>query len=110
MLRIVAKAGQQSGVWRVPRLNPAGRNYYLIVEAIAPDGSAVPLDIRNEESGTTSRASKWGLRVDEATFESIADDKRDDGSVQANVVGTKPAGRLDPEYSVPTTGATITAW
>jgi hypothetical protein len=109
-IRIVSRPNEVSAIWRVPDINQDARNYYLIVEAVAPDGRIVSLDILNEETSRTSRADKWGLRVDEATFESIADDKRDDGIVQDNVVGTKSAGRLDPEYSVPTTGATITAW
>lgn len=109
-IRIVSRPNEVSAIWRVPDINQDARNYYLIVEAVAPDGRIVSLDVFNEETSRTSRASKWGLRVDEATFESIADDKRDDGIVQDNVVGAKPAGRLDPDYSVPTTGATITDW
>jgi hypothetical protein len=109
-LTIVSRAGELSGVWRVPDVNEAAQNYYLIVEAIAPDGTALELPIRNEEDGRTERVRKWGLRVDEETFQRVAADKRDDGIIQQAVVGAKRRGELDPQYSVATTGATITDW
>lgn len=109
-LRIVSRPGEQSGVWRVPSENPGARNYYLIVEAVAPDGRAVTVPIRNEEDGRTRQVRTFGLRVDESTFERVAADKRDDGIIQESVVGVKRRGELDPEYRVATTGATITDW
>ena len=109
-VRIVSRPNEVSAIWRVPDINPDARNYYLIVEAVTASGSVVPLRVHNEEDGRTYQASKWGLRVDEATFEAIADDKRDDGIVQDNVVGGKAVGQLEPEYRIRTTGATITDW
>jgi hypothetical protein len=109
-LRIVSRAGERSGVWRVPDDNRNARNYYLIVEALTPSGQALTLPIRNEEDDRTYRVDKWGLRVDESTYEAIARDKQDDGIIQRSVVGAKRRGALDPEYAVPTTGATITKW
>ncbi len=47
-LRIVNRPGEASGVWRKPEINPQGRNDYLIVEAVAPDGRVLPRSIRNE--------------------------------------------------------------
>jgi hypothetical protein len=109
-IRIVARPGERSGVWRVPEANPDARNYYLIVEAIGPRGQTLAVPITNEETGGTELVETWGLRVDEATFESVAADKRDDGIIQADLVGRKPAGRLTPNYRLPTTGAAITDW
>ena len=109
-VRIVSRPNEVSAIWRVPDINPDARNYYLIVEAVTASGSVVPLRVHNEDDGRTYQASKWGLRVDEATFEAIADDKRDDGIVQDNVVGGKAVGQLEPEYRIRTTGATITDW
>lgn len=109
-LRVVSRPGEQSGVWRVPSENPGARNYYLIVEAIGPDGRAVTVPIRNEEDGRTRQVRTFGLRVDEGTFERVAADKRDDGIIQESVVGVKRRGELEPEYRVATTGATITDW
>jgi hypothetical protein len=82
----------------------------LIVEAIAPNGEPLTIPIRNQEDGRVSPVRKWGLRVDEATYEKVAADKRDDGIIEQNVVGAKRRGELDAQYSVATTGAAITSW
>ena len=109
-VRVVSRPGEPSGVWRVPDENEAAQNYYLIVEAVAPDGTALELPVRNEEDGRTKRVAKWGLRVEEETFQRVAADKRDDGIIQQAVVGRKRRGELDAQYRVATTGATITDW
>jgi hypothetical protein len=109
-LKIVQRRGERSGVWRVPDDNRRARNYYLIVEAVTPGGQRLAMPIRSEEDGKTKRVSEWGLRVDEATFNSVAADKRDDGIIEMDVVGAKHHGVLEPEYSVATTGGAITKW
>ncbi len=109
-IRVVSRPGESSGVWRVPDVNPQGRNYYLIVEAIDSENKVVPLDVLSEESNASKRVSTWGIRVDEQTFYQVADDKRDDGIIQGNEVGRKQAGYLEPEYSISTSGAKITEW
>jgi hypothetical protein len=109
-LRVVSRPDEQSGVWRVPDDNPRARNYYLIVEAIAPNGNALTLPIRSEEDGRTRRVRLFGLRVDEGTFERVAADKRDDGIIQNAAVGAKRRGELEVDYTVPATGAAITEW
>ena len=109
-IRIVSRPNEASAIWRVPDINPNARNYYLIVEAVTAAGRVVPLDVRNEEDGTIQRVSKWGLRVEETTFDAIAKDKSDDGIVQNNIVGTKVVGQMRVEYQLPVSGATITEW
>ena len=109
-LRVVSRPGEQSGVWREPEVNRSARNYYLIVEAVPPRGGPLRIPVTSEEDGRTRAVSAWGLRVDEATFNRVAADKRDDGIIQDNVVGRKRRGVLDREYTVPTTGAAITEW
>jgi hypothetical protein len=109
-LRVVSRPDEQSGVWREPQVNRGARNYYLVVEAIAPNGEALRLPITSEEDGRTRTVRTWGLRVDEPTYERVAADKRDDGIIQNNLVGRKSRGVLEREYTVPTTGAAITEW
>jgi len=109
-LRILSRANELSGVWRVPSVNPSARNYYLIVEAVDKTGKQLRLPIENEEDGRIRRVTRWGVRVDKATFEAVAADKGDDGIIQGNIIGRKSRGKLEPEYIVPTTGDTITDW
>lgn len=109
-LRIVNRPGERTGVWRVPELNPAVRNYYIVVEAVGADDSVVRVPVTSEESGQTARVSQWALRVNEDVFRRVAADKEDDGIVQNNRFGVKRRGHLEPEYRFPTSGAAITRW
>jgi hypothetical protein len=109
-LRVVSRSGEPSGVWRVPQRNPTGRNFYVIVEAVAPDGRALSLPVTNEEDGRTETVSRWGVRVSEDVFDEIRRDKNDDGIVQRNRLGEKRRGHLDVQYFMPVLGGAITRW
>lgn len=103
-------SGDTTGVWRVPDLNPSAANYYIIVEPIDSNGKNIAVPVVNEETGRTETVRAFGLRVSEATFESIRRDKLDDGIIQKDVFGEKQAGFLEPVYYYDTTGAAITSW
>jgi hypothetical protein len=110
-LTIVSRPGETSGVWRrPPRASGDTRNYYLIVEAITTDGRKLSLPIRNEETGATETVEKFGVRVPQATFESVAIDKRDDGIIQKNRYAMKKRGVLALDYMMPFEGGMITRW
>jgi hypothetical protein len=109
-LRIVNRPGEPSGVWRIPDVNTGARNYYILVEAFDPSGRILRLPIVNEETRQTETVDIWGLRVDEATFRAIAEDKQDDGIIERDRFGTKARGELSPRYDIPTTGGAITRW
>ncbi len=109
-LQIVVKPQAKTGVWRIPDANTQARNYYIIVEAIGPDGKPVEVPIKNEETGKTELVTTWGLRVDEEVFNRVARDKQDDGIVQDREFGVKQSGYLEPEYRFSTTGSAITSW
>jgi hypothetical protein len=94
----------------VPQRNPTGRNFYLIVEAVTPDGRTLNLPVTSEEDGRTETVSKWGIRVTEDVFEQIRRDKSDDGIVQRNRLGEKRRGHLEVEYLIPVLGGAITRW
>ena len=98
-IRILSRPGGLSGVFRVPNDAPGTRNYYLIVEAIDPSGSAVPVEITSEEDQKTETVTKWGIRVSEAAFDAVKADKSDDQIIQNAVVGEKPVGALRPVYT-----------
>ncbi len=109
-IRVVSQPNERSGFFRIPDANSDARNYYLIVHAVDRSGRPHPLEIKSEEDGVMRVVDLWGLRVDKATFQSFSADKQDDGIIQNNRVGEKPRGYLEPNYSVATTGATITDW
>jgi hypothetical protein len=109
-LTIVSRPGEVTGVWRRPPGNSQARNYYLIVEAIAPDGRRLSLPVRNEETGATETVDKFGVRVPQNVFETVARDKRDDGIVQKNRFGVKRRGTLAVDYQMPFEGGFITKW
>jgi hypothetical protein len=109
-LRIVQRPGEKSGVWRIPDVNTRARNYYLIVEAVNDRGEVLSLPVTSEETGKTRIVNQWGIRVDAALFERVAEDKRDDGIIQQREIGRKHYGRLEPEYLINTSGAAITEW
>jgi hypothetical protein len=109
-LRIVNRPGVMTGVYRIPDLNTGARNYYIVVEAVDPSGRVLTVPIQNEETKATERVKLWGLRVDQRTFNAVAADKKDDGIVQRDRFGYKEAGRVTPDYDLPTTGGAITKW
>lgn len=109
-LQVVARPGERSGIWRIPDVNRSAKNYYIIVEALAPDGTIVEVPVINEETGKQEMVTRWGLRVDESVFQQVADDKRDDGIIQNNILGSKRFGYLLPDYTVKTSGRAITSW
>ncbi|MDO9709500.1 DUF6384 family protein [Paracraurococcus lichenis] len=109
-VRIVSRPGEQSGVWRVPKANPRARNFYLIVEAVGPDGRPLEVPVTSEEDGTTARVAKWGLHVPEAEFERVRQEKMRTGLIGDPVVGQKRAGELETRWSIPVTGGAILTW
>ena len=109
-VQIVQGAGKRSGIWRVPPGSSYGKNYYLIVEGVNTQGQKVNVQMQNEENDEKTKVKRWGIRVDEETFNRVAQDKSDDGIIQDRVVGVKTSGYLLPLYTVSTTGASITQW
>jgi hypothetical protein len=109
-LRIVSRPGEDTGVFRVPDVNEDARNYYIIVEPVTESGEVLSLPVVNQEDGRTVTASKWGVRVPEATYNAVRDDKIDDGIVEDNVLGEKPRGTLKVTYLMPVETGVITEW
>jgi hypothetical protein len=109
-IKIVSRPGELSGLWRIPKVNPQARNYYLIVEAIDPTGRVLELPVTNEETGRREKVKKWAVRVSETAFDTIQADKRDDGIIQRAVIGSKRRGELEPQWRLETLGAALTQW
>lgn len=109
-LRIVNEGDVPTGVFRIPDVNERARNHYLIVRAIGPGGAALELPILSEETNTTTRASVFGVRVPERTFDAVRRDKEDDGIIQNDTLGEKRRGELDVAWAMPVDGGMITEW
>jgi hypothetical protein len=109
-IRVVNREGVKSGFWTFPEVNTEATNYYIVVEALDPDGKILSLPILNEESGATETVKLWALRVPEAVYEQVAADKQDDGIIQQNRVGQKEDGFLDTDYYIPVLGGALTRW
>ena len=109
-LKVVNRAGVQSGFWRIPDSNTAATNYYVVVEALDEHGKALSLPVFNEESGQAETVNMWGLRVPESVYRTVEADKRNDGIIQGNIVGVKQYGFLDVDYTVPVMGGAVTRW
>ncbi len=109
-LRIVSRPGEDTGFYRIPDDIPNGRNYYIVVEPVAPDGRVVTAPVTSEETQATKSVDKWAQRVTEETFNRVADDKRVDQIVQDDVLGVKARGELTPQFRMPVAGGAITEW
>jgi len=108
-VRVVSRPGESTGVTRIPD-NQAAENAYLIVEAIAPDGTPVTRPIASEEDQSVRTVSMWGVRVPDVVFERVRRDKQDDGIVQDSLVGAKQRGRLTIDWVMPVLDGMITEW
>lgn len=86
------------------------RNYYLIVEAVAPDGGRLSLPVTSEEDGKSRIVSRWGIRVPEETYVAVEQDRREDGVLQRDRLGEKRPGEADVAYAMPVLGGAITQW
>ncbi len=106
-VRIVSRPGLPSAFTRIYNNNPT-ENFYLLVEAIDPSGRALTRQITSEEDQATRSLALWGVRVPEATFNAVADDKLADGIVQNALVGTKDRGNLDVTWTMPVSGGFVT--
>lgn len=110
VVQIVSRDGERTGVWRIPDVNQKARNLYIIVEAVDASGRRLTVPVENEETGRTELVDKWGLRVEQATFDAVKRDKQDDGIIENDRFGYKKRGFLKPQYELPTSGGAITRW
>lgn len=108
-VRIVTRSKEASGFWRVPRDTPSARNYYLVVEALGPNGP-MPRRIRNEETGSVDTVVKWGVRVPDDVFEAVRRDKQDDGIISNTLVGMKEPGHLGVDWRMAVRDGAVTKW
>ncbi|WP_299474536.1 DUF6384 family protein [uncultured Roseibium sp.] len=109
-VQIVSRQGEPTGLTRIPEANPNSENFYIVVEAIDPDGNTISQTILSEESGTSETVDKWGQRVSEAIYDAVRRDKMEDGIVQKGVLGQKRRGEIDINWRGGVQDGAITTW
>ena len=109
-ITIVQRRGELSGLWRVPKVNPRARNFYLVVEALDADGKPLTRRIFNEESSRYENVQKWAQRVPKSVLDRVQADKADDGIIQNAVIGEKKRGRSEITWHVKVLDGAITKW
>lgn len=109
-IKIVDRPNQKSGVWRMKNGDTRTKQFYLVVEAIKPDGSAQVRKVRNVETDRVESVSVWAINVLETVYNTYAMEKKATGLIKARAIGSKKAGSLEVDWGVQTTGAAITSW
>jgi hypothetical protein len=109
-VRIVSREGVPTGVSRIPEANPDTENYYIVVEAVDPDGNILNRKILSEESSEAELVDKWGQRVTDTIYNAVRRDKMEDGIVQKGVLGQKRRGELDIKWRSGVQDGAITKW
>ncbi|HEX4297569.1 MAG TPA: DUF6384 family protein [Devosia sp.] len=109
-LMVVDQPGVDPTFWTFPPNNNEATNYYIVVEAVDATGQVISLPVLSEDTGRVDTVNRWGLRVTEDVYRSVAADKRDDGSVENAVVAIKQFGFIDPDYLVDVLGGAVTHW
>lgn len=113
-IRVINRNGVKSGIDRYYTDSRGKREsgYYLIVEAVDSQGRELQMNIRNEEDGQIKKVTMWGERVPKEVYESIKEDKLDNGIINNNLVGRKKQGYLEEEMTMRgvTKQGQITQW
>ncbi len=109
-VRIVSRADSPTGLFRIPNDVPNARNYYLVVEAVAPGGKVLDVPVASEETQAIKTVKLWGQRVSEDVYNKVAEDKRDDQIVENDVLGYKARGELKPKFEAGVMDGAITQW
>lgn len=109
-LRIVNEEGAQSGIWRYYGNDRSRRSYFIVVDALDAAGSPITLSVRDVEDGRMVRTSRFAIRVPEAVYNAVGEDKTSDGIIDQPIFGTKKAGELEPSYEYETFGGILVDW
>lgn len=109
-VEIVSREGIPTGLTRIPESNRNAENYYIVVEAVAPDGSVLQRPVKSEENGETETVNIWGQRVSSTIYNAVRQDKLEDGIVQKGTLGEKRRGELDIDWRTGVQQGAITKW
>lgn len=106
-LRVVDRGGVKSGVERCyddalcgqGGNSVQGKSWYLVVEAVDAAGNAIAAPVTSSETGESRWASYFGVRVSQAEYLKIKEDKLSDGHIDDRDMGNKPANTLSLQFN-----------
>jgi hypothetical protein len=96
-VRIVDRPGQYTRLWYYANGNRQRRLYYVVVEAVDPEGRPVVREIVGDDDHSTRRVSVWAERVDQALYDRIGAEKSA-GAIADPVFARKRSGWLSLDY------------
>ena len=109
-VQIVSREGVPTGLTRIPDANRNAENYYIVVEAVTPDGAVLERSIVSEENGQTETVNIWAQRVSPTIYNAVRRDKQEDGIVQKGELGEKRRGELDIDWRTGVQDGAVTKW
>jgi hypothetical protein len=109
VLRIAGRPQDQTGFWR-EHASFKGRAYFVVVDALDPEGKPVQLSIRNDETNQVETVSRFAVRVPVETYDAVRNDKAKNGIVQNARMAEKRRGFLEPEFRMAALEGRITRW
>lgn len=106
-LRVVDRYGVKSGVERCydqALCNQGGdslqgKSWYLVVEAVDAAGNPISVPVTSSETGESRWASYFGVRVSQAEYLKVKEDKLSDGHIDELAMGSKPANMLSLKFN-----------
>ena len=75
--------------------------YYVIVQALDPQGRVVRRRIINAETGATEQVDTWAERVPQAVYERLKADKLADGILNETRFAEKRPGQFEDQVVMP---------
>jgi len=100
-IEVMNKKGMLTALWRQSNDNPSrnkddedprGKVFYLVAQAISPSGEAVPVKLKNIETGNYDTVKIWGERIPHEIYLRLKKDKMDNGLLDNS------AGKFENRY------------
>ncbi|MGP0171135.1 DUF6384 family protein [Pseudomonas sp. NCHU5208] len=111
---VVSRSSERSGVERTYReRGVSGRAWFAIVEATDASGNVIKVPILDVETDKKAVVQTFGVRISEAEYQRLKEDKQQDGHIDNRHMGTKPAKSLTIDWTPRTLSArpdTLMSW
>ncbi|MCP6695283.1 DUF6384 family protein [Pseudomonas donghuensis] len=110
-IQVVDRTGIKSGVERCydaagcnrGEATDKGKSWFLVVEATDPAGISANVPVTSSETGKQRWTRLFGVRVSQAEYLKVKQDKLDDGHVDERMMGSKAANSLTLRFNQRTT-------